>query len=69
MYTFGTLTQSTAVQFHSHGDMPVPGPGMYTYISGFDGWAEPVHDHKISFGITLEYLEIKKNAKRVKLFF
>ena len=68
MYTFGTLTQSTAIQLHSHGDMPVPGPGMYTYIPGFDGWAEPVYHHKVSFGVTLEYLEIKK-CKMQKLFF
>jgi len=58
MYTFGTPTQSTAVQLQPQGDMPVPGPGMNTYIAGFDGWAESVHHHKVSFGITLEYLGI-----------
>ena len=39
MYTFGTPTQSTAVQLQPQGDMTVPGPGMDTYIPGFDGWA------------------------------
>lgn len=63
---FATRTQSTAVQLHPHGDVSVPGPGMNTDITCFDGWAKPVHYHKVPLGITLEYLEINKYRRSCK---
>lgn len=54
-----THTQSAAIKLHSHGNIPVPGPGMNTDVAGFDGWAETVHHHKVSVGVTLEYLKEK----------
>ena len=66
-YKFATLTQSTTVQLHPHGDVSVPGPGVNTEITGFYGWAEPVHYHEVSLGITLEYLEYNRHRRSSKV--
>ena len=54
------LTQSAAIQLHSHWNPPVPGNGMNTNVSSFDGGTEPMLYYKVTFDVCLEYLNDKE---------
>ena len=59
------LTQSAAIQLHSHWNPPVPGNGMNTNVSSFDGGTEPMLYYKVTFDVCLEYLNDKENTNQL----
>ena len=63
------LTQSAAIQLHSHWNPPVPGNGMNTNVSSFDSGTEPMLHYKVTFHVCLEYLNNKENTNHLTEFY
>ena len=51
------LTQPTAVEFNSHGNVTIPTPDIYAHITSHKWPEETMSDHKVSLDIGFEYLK------------
>ena len=51
------LTQSTAVEFNSHGNVAIPTPDIYAHITSHKWPEETMGDYKVSLDIGFEYLK------------